>query len=140
MDATLASPMLVTKAHLSWFSSFRGKGRRREVETSEIQLVKNGHIQQLIVDGKLDEASAWIYDDSRSLLILKIHTISAPWQVRYYAFERVQKTKAGQKCWLCQHSCEDEGDTAKTIETYAMKYIEDDGLKPQTYHIELTEH
>ena len=86
-----------TKCRLSWFSSFRRGSHtgRREVERSEIELMISSGGQQLIVDGKYDDVSEWIIDENRGLLVLKMCTITAPRQVRYYAFEKIEKTKAG---------------------------------------------
>ena len=137
-----------TKNRLSWFSSFRNASHtgRRIIERSEIELITTtctdtDRRQQLIVDGKYDTVSAWIFDASRGLLVLKMHTISAPDQVRYYAFEKVEKTKGGQKCWLCQHSCKDDEHAGNDIKTYFVKFVHDfASLRPQMYHIELTDH
>ena len=97
--------------------------------------------QKLIVDGKCDDVSEWIYDEDRALLILNMHTISAPDQVRYYAFEQIRKTKGGHMCWLCQHSCKDDEHAGNDIYTYTNKFVSElDSLRPHMYHIELTEH
>ena len=137
-----------THCRLSWFSSFRNASHtgKRIIERSEIELITTtctdtDRRQQLIVDGKYDTVSVWIFDASRGLLVLKMHTISAPDQVRYYVFEKVEKAKGGHMCWLCQHSCHDGEHAGNDINTYAKKFVfELDSLRPQMYHIKLTEH
>ena len=136
-----------THCRLSWFSTFQNSYRtgRRDIEQAEIELISTtspeGKEQKLIVDGKCDDVSEWIYDESLGLLILKMHTIFAPAQVRYYAFENIAKTKNGDMCWLCQHSCKDRRHEGQNIMTYANKFVFDvNSLRAQTYHIELTEH
>ena len=44
-------------------------------------------------------------------------------------------------CWLCQHSCKDDEHAGNDIYTYTNKFVSElDSLRPQMYHIELTEH
>jgi len=44
-------------------------------------------------------------------------------------------------CWLCQHSCKDDEHAGNDIKTYFVKFVHDfASLRPQMYHIELTEH
>ena len=44
-------------------------------------------------------------------------------------------------CWLCQHSCKDDEHAGNDIYTYGKKFVSEfDSLRPQMYHIKLTEH
>ena len=135
-----------THCRLSWFSTFRTAPHtgRRIIERSEIELMTTTSPrsrQKLIVDGKCDDVSEWIYDEWLGLLILKMRTILAPAQVRYHAFEKIAKTKGRDMSWICQHSCKDDEHAGNDIYTYATKFVSEfDSLRPQMYHIELTEH
>ena len=133
------------KAELSWFSTFcsRKNEFRRQIEVADIQLAITETGQKVIVDNQLIDMSSWHYEESVGLLAMKMSSIKTDHAspLRYYAFEKTVKSKDGNWCWLCQHSCPDAGKARENILTYANAFINaiTTFRRQQRYHIEMTQ-
>ena len=145
LQPTIDAMNIEVKAELSWFSTFcsRKKEFRRQIEVADIKLAITENGQKVIIDNELIDMSSWHYEESVGLLAMKIPSNKTDHgsSLRYYAFEKTLKSKDGDWCWLCQHSCQDAGKAGENIITYANAFINTITTfkRQQIYHIEMTQ-
>ena len=143
MVSTIAAALQI-KSELLWWSTFRKSvdSMSRGTEFADIDLcIDEFGKHVLVVNGRLDENSTWRYlhvpQHDESFLAVKMTTLSEPTHIRYFGFTRVQMTRSGETCYLCQHSAEARLDNPlHTITTYMQKFVHGE-LARQHYHIQL---
>ena len=71
-------------------------------------------------------------------MVVKMNSISPPEQVRYYGFTEWIKNNRGEQVFICDYSAAaDPTKLDQDIDSYLAKFLKNDFVRPQQYHIEL---
>ena len=137
---------MVIKSELEWFSTYRardGPYRRKEIADLALTLDDCG-THGLLVNGSHDPQGEWRYVnfEEASLLVVKMSSISPPENVRFYGFSQWIKNNRGEQVYICDHSAAaDPTKLDQDIDSYSYsylaKFLKNDFVRPQQYHIEL---